>query len=219
MAAGAIKRHSEHHGKKVLMCLQLDILLSVWEDEFTCSFLSIKKKKTRYKWTCPWPHLPRLLKILSVFVPHGCDVFVLELGRMMCNFRHQKQKDYIKHFSLRYFVYEMKTAFIKGHREWKMLDFNSLNKTLASVSWLPVLLLSFLWETTTPSHTGYGFGLLTDNRCGTQGALLLWLLVHYMVNLQIHQSSVSFITQKTSGLKCSTALPLLVYINKMRTMK
>lgn len=40
-----------------------------------------------------------------------------------------------------------------------------------------VLLLSFLWDSGSATYRLWLFRLLIDNRCGTWGALLLWLLV------------------------------------------
>lgn len=79
-AVGAIKRHS------VLVCHQLDILLSVWENEFTCSSpFFIKKKNLQMD-------LPHLLKIPAVFFSHQCDLFVLELCADYVQFQSLKTK-------------------------------------------------------------------------------------------------------------------------------
>lgn len=163
-AVGAIKRHS------VLVCHQLDILLSVWENEFTCSFpFFIKKKSTNGPapstenpssifQSSLWPVCPGTMCRL-------CAISVAENKKIALNISPPRQPHrwFLWHASAQFrrlgrrsFVYEMKTTRIKGHGGLKMSDINSPNKTRVGCC-LPVLSHSFLWETTPPSSTGDGF--------------------------------------------------------------
>lgn len=70
----------EYHGGKVLMCHQPDILLSVWENELTCSFFLYIKKLQMESWEVIWG--PDCIRHICPFMIRTC---CSGTGQIMCN--------------------------------------------------------------------------------------------------------------------------------------
>lgn len=75
------------------------------------------------------------------------------------------------------FVYEMKITRIKGHEGLKVI-IPKIKRSCMCLPWQSCCTHSFEKQQHCHLQAMAFFCVLTDNRCGTREALLLWLLVH-----------------------------------------
>lgn len=109
-----------------------------------------KNKKISLKNTPKQPH--------HSFLWHTCVHFFCCLG--ICSF-----------------VYEMKITRIKGHEGLKII-IPKIKHLCMCLPWQSCCTHSFEKQHCHLQAMAFFFCVLTDNRCGTREALLLWLLVH-----------------------------------------